>query len=111
MRLEEVGLGPLIWQQLWLIRRLNGKTLSPLRFAQVPVKNGKPAAATPKQKKEKLPQTPSKPNLNDLKKKLLASPSLPKKYEKFVNLMKNAHKVTDEKEIKNTWEFVQKNKK
>ena len=77
----------------------------------MPVKNGKPAAATPKQKKEKLPQTPSKPNLNDLKKKLLASPSLPKKYEKFVNLMKNAHKVTDEKEIKNTWEFVQKNKK
>merc|ERR1712176_975730 len=76
--------------------------------APVAVKNGKPAA-TPKQNKK--PQTPSKPNLNDLKKKLLASPSLPKKYEKFVNLMKNAHKVTDEKEIKTAWEFVQKNKK
>ena len=72
------------------------------------MKNGKPAV-TPKQAKK--PQTPSKPNLNDLKKKLLASPSLPKKYEKFVNLMKNAHKVTDEKEIKTTWEFLQKNKK
>lgn len=75
----------------------------------VPVKaNGKPAATKPSKK----PQTPiAKPNLNELKKKLLASPSLPKKYEKFVNLMKNAHKVTDDKEIKSTWEFVQKNKK
>jgi len=78
----------------------------------VPVKaNGKPAA-TPKQSKKEKPQTPvAKPNLNELKKKLMASPSLPKKYEKFVNLMKNAHKVTDDKEIKCTWEFVQKNKK
>ena len=83
------------------------ESLKNLRF-QVAVKNGKPAAQTPKQKKA---QTPSKPNLNELKKKLLASPSLPKKYEKFVNLMKNAHKVSDDKEIKSTWEFLQKNKK
>ena len=47
----------------------------------------------------------------DLKKKLLASPNLPKKYEKFANLMKNAHKVADEKEIKGAWEFIQKSRK
>lgn len=80
--------------------------------APVPVKakaNGKPAS-TPKQAK-KLPVTPAKPSMGELKKKLLASPSLPKKYEKFVNLMKNAHRVSDDKEIKATWEFLQKNKK
>ena len=71
------------------------------------MKNGK---AAPKQAK-KQPVTPAKPNLNELKKKLLASPALPKKYEKFANLMKNAHKITDDKEIKNTWEFLQKSKK
>ena len=79
---------------------------------QVPVKakaNGKPAS-TPKPAK-KLPVTPAKPSMGELKKKLLASPSLPKKYEKFVNLMKNAHRVSDDKEIKATWEFLQKNKK
>ena len=66
--------------------------------------------ATPKQAKK--PQTPAvAPNLNELKKKLLASPNLPKKYEKFMNLMKNAHKIQSEKEIKNTWEYLQKNKK
>lgn len=74
----------------------------------VAVKNGKPAA---EKKVKKAPVTPAKPNLNELKKKLLASPSLPKKYEKFANLMKNAHKITDDKEIKNTWEFLQKSKK
>lgn len=84
------------------------KTEAPEPVAVKNKPNGKPAA-TPKQSKK--PQTPSKPNMNDLKKKLLASPSLPKKYEKFVNLMKNAHKITDDKEIKNTWEFLQKNKK
>jgi len=76
------------------------KAQSPAK-AQTPAKAQSPAKA----------QTPAKPSVEELKKKLLASPSLPKKFDKFSNLMKNAHKVTDEKEIKKTWEFLQKNRK
>ncbi|XP_028403150.1 mitotic apparatus protein p62-like [Dendronephthya gigantea] len=94
---------------------------------------GKPAKVTPGKKKEenKTPgkkQTPNKqtpkkgnmeasvnlpktPDLSTVKQKLLKSPNLPKKMDKFKNFMKTNMKITDEKVVKDMWTFVQANKK
>lgn len=78
----------------------------------------KPANAgeqkTPKNEKKdgKDAKTPkSAPNVEEVKKKLMKSPNLPKTAEKFKNFMKSAHRVTDDKEVKGIWDWLQKNKK
>ena len=83
-----------------------------------PVANSKtPKSAdkkTPKGEKKdgKDAKTPkSAPSIDEVKTKLLKSPNLPKTAEKFKNFMKNAHKLTDEKEVQGIWEWLQKNKK
>eukprot|EP00795_Rhopilema_esculentum_P015338 gene15338-6559_t len=70
---------------------------------------------TPKsdKKKEKDAKTPvaAPASIEDVKKKLLKSPNLPKTVEKFKNFMKSAHKVTDDGDVTGLWDWLQKNKK
>ncbi|XP_046850814.1 mitotic apparatus protein p62-like [Xenia sp. Carnegie-2017] len=56
----------------------------------------------------KLPKTP---DLNAVKQKLLKSPNLPRKIEKFKNFMKTNMRITDDATVKDLWSFVQANKK
>ena len=70
---------------------------------------------TPKsdKKKEKDAKTPvaAPASIEEVKKKLLKSPNLPKTVEKFKNFMKSAHKVTDDGDVTGLWDWLQKNKK
>ncbi|EDO43163.1 predicted protein [Nematostella vectensis] len=50
-------------------------------------------------------------DIEEVKQALLKSPALPKKLDKFKNLMKSSYKITNDKTISEVWDFVQKNKK
>lgn len=96
----------------------------------VPQQKGKDTFQTPKQQKVKTPQLakkgkeatpttvksaskgkPAPPSVDQLKARLLKSPNLPKKPEKFANFIKNTFKIDDANIQKQLWEFVQKSKK
>merc|ERR1712141_344463 len=90
--------------------------------AETPKSHPEVKGKTPKSADKKTPKgekkdgkdakTPkSAPSIDEVKTKLLKSPNLPKTAEKFKNFMKNAHKLTDEKEVQGVWEWLQKNKK
>lgn len=51
------------------------------------------------------------PDITTVKQKLLKSPNLPKKMDKFRNFMKTNMRVTDEKVVKELWGWLQQNKK
>lgn len=49
-------------------------------------------------------------SIDDIKDKLLKTPTIPKKVDKFNNYISNSYKITDDKIKKQLWEFVQKNR-
>ncbi|KAL5470696.1 hypothetical protein EMCRGX_G028701 [Ephydatia muelleri] len=49
-------------------------------------------------------------SIEDVKEKLLKTPTIPKKVDKFNNYISNSYKITDDKIKKQLWEFVQKNR-
>merc|ERR1719154_908556 len=84
----------------------NAPAKTPDAKDKTPKSNKKGEIKTPKGAK-----TPATPNLEDVKKKLLKSPNLPKTAEKFKNFMKSAHRVTEDDTLKGLWDWVQKSKK
>lgn len=48
--------------------------------------------------------------MEKIKEKLLKTPNLPRKVDKFKNYMKHSHKVTDEAELTKLWDWVKANK-
>lgn len=65
---------------------------------------GKVNGAGPKKtEQKKTPKGKDKPSVDQLKKLIMQSPSKPKKQGKFVNYVKNAFKVSDEKTLNDLW--------
>ncbi|PFX22973.1 nucleoplasmin-like protein ANO39 isoform X2 [Stylophora pistillata] len=55
-------------------------------------------------------KTPEPLSMDQLKQKLLKTPNLPKKVEKFKNYLKHSFKVTDEAELTKLWDWLKENK-
>lgn len=93
-----------------------GKPLKPSiktpQSAQMKVTKGD-KKNTPKNISKNTPKNSPKglASIDDIKQKLLKSPNIPKKLEKFNNYMTSTYKITDNSVKKQMWEFVQKNRK
>ncbi|XP_078358014.1 uncharacterized protein LOC144642807 isoform X1 [Oculina patagonica] len=55
-------------------------------------------------------KTPEPLDMDKIKEKLLKTPNLPKKVEKFKNYMKHGYKVTDDAELTKLWDWLKANK-
>ncbi len=80
------------------------KKKTPESKTQTPKSNKKGEIKTPQSAK-------AAPDIDEIRKKLLKSPNLTKTAEKFKNFMKSAHRVTEEKDVKGLWDWVQKSRK
>jgi hypothetical protein len=92
--------------------QMKEKTPKQEQKPKTPLTSGKkgantPAKITPASGKKGGPPK----SIGEIQAKLLRSPSLPKKVEKFNNFLKNTFKVEDPPTQKQLWDYVQKNKK
>nr|XP_058958302.1 nucleoplasmin-like protein ANO39 [Pocillopora verrucosa] len=55
-------------------------------------------------------KTPEVLSMDKIKEKLLKTPNLPKKVEKFKNYLKHSYKITDEAESTKLWDWLKENK-
>lgn len=73
-----------------------------------PEKQSKPGK---KQGQGKSLAAPGRPDTEQVKARLMQSPNVPKRKEKFHNFVKNTYKVQDEKMRSELWDWWQKHKK
>jgi len=77
---------------------------------KTPKDKGKVNGAGPKKtEQKKTPKSKEKPTVDQLKKLIMQSPSKPKKQAKFVNYVKNAFKISDEKTLDDLWTWYKEN--